>query len=306
MRALVLLLAASLPASAAVPRVVLGKTASPLKTGPGTALTPVSSSLQLPLPVLKLAPLTQGPAPHGGAPLTLETLSAELGEGGESQAALLGRAFDGGLPADDAKGTAMAAAMADSRSMAVGERRSLAFKPSVGSLRALGRHEGYEVMVGRTRDGRWTMIKGDTSSVPGVSEDFEAYYHNHYYHPVYAKSFTPYPSDPDLVFSAGKDARFFVVSDSGVVEWSPKVPYYPYSRSRLSEERKARLLDPASDKDHDWRRRFRSGNAARAALNWILPAFYGSLLKASGIDFTLYRWSDKRLTQDFIDRRPEL
>ena len=296
MRALVLLLAAW-PAAAAVPRVSPPRAAAARLAPPA----PPSAGLAT-LPALAQAPKAAvAPAPAAAAP-ALEALSASLTDG-EGQAAALAAAFDGSLPPDDDRGALMQAAIDASRSMKLGETAPLRFKPSRASLRRLGKFDGYELLLSRARDGRWTMTRGDARSVPNAPADADLYIHNHFYHPVYAKSFTPYPSDPDLVFSAGKDARFFVVSDDGLVEWSPRVPYYPYSRSKLSPERQARLLDPAKDKDHDWNRRFRAGNPARMALNLVLPAFYGSLLKASGIDFTLYRWSDPRLTQDFIDRK---
>jgi len=319
MKALLLLLAALPAAAAAAPRVSLTPLrAAPLwSAAPGPAALAPAALASSALSPAALNPIALAPAVPSPAPLAVVAVpvapaaqrASEILKAMALPAPAVSPALDAGFdgssakrPVDGPAGPLMAAAIEAARPSEVGSIQNLSFRPSQGSLRRMAKLEGFEVMLARRRGEGWVLIKGEVGSVPVPREDFDAYYHNHYYHPVLAKSFTPYPSDPDLLFSAGKDARFYVVSESGVVEWSPRVPYYPYARGRLSPDRRARLLDPARDKGHDWARRFRRGNLARGALNLILPAFYASLLAASGIVFRLYRWSDPALTQDFIER----
>lgn len=306
MKALCLLLAA-LPAAAAAPRATLpAPRAAPLwSAAPAPAALAPSALGPYALAPAVLAPVVLAPSPAAAAPrIAAEHLKA-MALPSASASSSFDAGFDGAAakaPVDGPAGPLMAAAIDSARGASVGSLQNLSFRPSLGSLRRMAELEGFEVMLARRRGESWVLIKGEVGSVPVPAGDFDAYYHNHYYHPVLAKSFTPYPSDADLVFSAGKDARFYVVSESGVVEWSPRVPYYPYARGRLSPAERVRLLDPARDEDHGWARRFRRGNPARAALNLILPAFYAGLLAASGIVFRLYRWKDPALTQDFIER----
>jgi len=309
---LYLVLLAAVPARAQTPRA--GLRAASVQLGGAPALWVPAPAAGFALPALTASPiaapsLAPSPAPAvvpaNAAPAPRALLAAMAAAPAAETPAASGGAYDGAAapaPVDDASGALMEAAIASVRGNPVGTVHELAFRPSPGSLKRMAALEGFEVLVARRRGAGWMLIKGDVGSVTSVKGDFDAYIHNHYYHPVLAKSFTPYPSDGDLVFSAGKDARFIVVSDRGVVEWSPRVPYYPYARGRLSPERKERMLDTEVDDSGDWRRRLRRGNLKRAALNLILPAFYGSLLAASGIAFKLYRWSDRALTPDFLNR----
>lgn len=305
MKALFILIAA-LPAAAAAPRVLLPvPRAAPLwSAAPGPAALAPAALGPLALTPAVLAPVVRAPAAAPAPRPAADHLRA-MALPAASASSPFDAGFDGAAakaPVDGPAGPLMASAIDSTRGAAVGSLQPLSFRPSLGSLRRMAKLEGFEVMLARRRGEGWVLIKGDVGSVPVPAGDFDAYYHNHYYHPILAKSFTPYPSDTDLIFSAGKDARFYVVSESGVVEWSPRVPYYPYSRGRLSPEKRARLLEPSRDEDHGWARRFRRGNLARGALNWILPTFYAGLLAASGIAFRLYRWKDPALTQDFIER----
>lgn len=313
MKALCLLLAAV--SAQAAPRAAarsapLSLGTAPALWAPAAMASPAPSILAPALPALSPAPaalslaavLPAAAAPSAPTPQAL-LASMAAAPAAETHAAP-GAAFDGSVPlapADGASGALMDAAIDAARGSSIGTVHELSFRPSPGSLKRMAAIDGFEVLVVRRRGAGWILIKGGTGHVPAIEGDFDAYIHNHYYHPVLAKSFTPYPSDGDLVFSAGKDARFLVVSERGVVEWSPRVPYYPYARGKLTPEQRERMLDPKADENHRWQSRFRSGNYRRAALNFILPAFYGSLLAASGIIFKLRRWSDKALTQDFVD-----
>lgn len=204
------------------------------------------------------------------------------------------------LPLDGPKAPGMTAALEASRAMSVGAVQELGFRPSPASLRALARFEAYEAVLARRREGGWILVRGHYKgvSIPDV-ESLDVVVHNHFYHPVHQKSFSPYPSEADLMTSAGTRARWYVVSESGVVEWSTDIPYYPGRKAKPGEP--VRLFQKGDDREA-WRGRLMFGTIGRKAAQLFLPAFHGAFLKASGI--VLRRWSWRDVTQDLIERRP--
>lgn len=288
-----------------------GPPLAPAAAEQGLAAPPFAAPFAAPAaPASAWASATPAPAAADAPAAAREGLPAaadqlrSLAAGQVSAATIM---FDGGgpLPTDDSEGSRLAAAIGGLLPHPVGTSSELSFRPTLGSLRRLARVEGFEMLLARRRGGNWVLVRGDVGSAPSVAGDFDLYVHNHYYHPVLAKSFTPYPSDGDLVFSAGKDARFLVVSESGVVEWSPRVPYHTHGRSRLTAAEQARLLDPARDDTGLWRRSLRRGTSGRIALDLLLlPLFYDRLLRASGVSLRLYRWNDPRLSPSFLETAP--
>lgn len=302
--------------------IVVAADAAPLSRARIPTVTRVSMPLAPATPgVLPLTPNVSA-APAAGISPALPSLpvvaaapAAAPAPSGEVQSAHSGALFDGLVrsaaeveaPASaqmaikDLGGAGMQQALGAVASLPVGGSIELGFEPTLASLRALSRLEGFEALLLRHRGGGWLLVKGGTGHAPVPKGDFDVYAHNHYYHPVYAKSFVPYPSDGDLLLSAGRDARFFVVSQSGLAEWSPAIPYEPADRGRLTDAERARRFDPATDSPQRWRQRFLFGTTGRIVLQWTLAtAVYGRLLKASGVDFVLYPWSDKRLDAGFL------
>lgn len=125
----------------------------------------------------------------------------------------------------DRTGALMKAALKTLDASPAGTVLPLGFAPTEKSLKALSELP-HEVFLHRRRaDGRWLLARGDRHGVSGRWDAYDLALHNH---PtarmgVYSMH-SAYPSPEDLETAAGKDARFFVISEEGVVEWNPAVP----------------------------------------------------------------------------------
>lgn len=198
------------------------------------------------------APLAE-PAPHASAESTAGAekdfmARAQLGGAIESSPALSlpaasGQVLPSGLsPANltpkakgsaqvlpfngiDHSGDVMKAALAELAALPPGRDLRLKFAPSPKSLRVLAELD-HEVLLTRGRaDGVWRLSRGDRHGVSGEHTDYDYAIHNHPEARWGAYSLqTDYPSPQDLETSRGKNARFMVVSKSGVTEWNSDLP----------------------------------------------------------------------------------
>lgn len=151
----------------------------------------------------------------------------------------------------------------------------LAFSPTDKSLRAISELTHEVFLHRRKSDGKWLIARGDRHGVAGAWEDYDLALHNH---PtarmgVYSMH-SAYPSPEDLETAAGKDARFFVISEEGVVEWNSTVPKNPG----------AALSD---------------GFFGRFVMRLAFPALYPTLLARRGVAAELKPW--RKVTTDWLE-----
>lgn len=165
------------------------------------------------LPAAALAAPASQPAPSG------------LLKPGAAPAPAAGQAQVLPFAGVDHSGDVMKAALAKLQGLPPGESLRLNFAPGPSSLKALSELP-YEVFLYRSRaDGSWRMARGDRHGVSGEWGDYDLAIHNHPEARLGAYSIqTDYPSPQDLETSRGKDARFMVVSKSGVAEWNSDLP----------------------------------------------------------------------------------
>ncbi len=178
----------------------------------------------------------------------------------------------------DADGSRMKAALAELGASPSGAPLELSFVPSPKSLEALAELP-YEVFLYRRRsDGAWLAARGGRHEVSGEWGDYDIAIHNHPETRLGAYSVhSEYPSPMDLETSAGKNARFAVVTKSGVVEWRSNVP------AGIS-------------------RKLESTRAGRFVMRITFPSFYPWLLARSGVSAELLPW--RRVTQEWLERAP--
>jgi len=138
------------------------------------------------------------------------------------------KAAAGSLAAQDGYdhgGELMKAALKALDAAPAGAVLPLGFAPTAKSLRVVSELP-HEVFLHRRKgDGKWLIARGDRHGVSGEWDDYDLALHNHPTARMGAYSMhSAYPSPEDLETAAGKDARFFVISEEGVVEWNPAVP----------------------------------------------------------------------------------
>ncbi|MDP3541466.1 MAG: hypothetical protein Q8T11_03235 [Elusimicrobiota bacterium] len=125
----------------------------------------------------------------------------------------------------DRTGERMKAALKTLHASPAGTILPLGFAPTEKSLKAIS-ELSHEVFLHRRKsDGLWLLARGDRHGVSGEWDAYDLALHNH---PtarmgVYSMH-SAYPSPEDLETAAGKEARFFVISEEGVVEWNSAVP----------------------------------------------------------------------------------
>lgn len=185
----------------------------------------------------------------------------------------------------DHNGEATRALLNDLKEAPVDSAVQLDFIPSPRSLQVIGNmnwetdiDREFEVFLYRDRATRqWGMIKGESDSVSdhGVEGDIEI--HNHSFQ---RKGVLPYPSARDLIASAGKAARFSVISPDGLVEWSPAITF-PDDPFRLLSK------DPSQEERNEWLRQY-SGTWKRRILAETIPSAF---LRSIGVKFVLHSWS---------------
>ncbi|MBI2385193.1 MAG: hypothetical protein HYV14_04180 [Elusimicrobia bacterium] len=181
-------------------------------------------------------------------------------------AALDGYDHDGGL---------MKAALKALDAAPAGSVLPLGFAPTAKSLRAVAELP-HEVFLHRRKgDGKWLIARGDRHGVSGEWDDYDLALHNH---PtarmgVYSMH-SAYPSPEDLETAAGKDARFFIISEEGVVEWNSVVP--KGVAASLS-----------------------STVFGRFVMRLAFPALYPTLLSRRGVAAELKPW--RKVTTDWLE-----
>jgi hypothetical protein len=217
-------------------------------------------------PATSLGALSAQPAPSG---------LLKSGPGGASSMLSPAKAQILPFAGVDHSGDVMKAALGRLESVPHGRSLTLDFAPSPKSLRVLG-DLPYEVFLYRSRsDGRWRMARGDRHGVSGEWGDYDLAIHNHPEARLGAYSIqTDYPSPQDLETSRGKDARFMVVSKSGVVEWNSDVP--EGIASKLESTRLGRLI-----------------------MRITFPSLYPGHLARSGVALRATSW--RKFSQDALE-----
>jgi len=172
-------------------------------------------------------------------------------------AATGGRDLEGGL---------MLAALKELDAAPAGTVLPLSFVPSEKSLKALSELPHEVFLHRRKSDGKWLLARGDQHGVSGEWEDYDLALHNHPTARLGIHSMhSAYPSPKDLETAAGKDARFFVISEEGVVEWNSAVP-----------------RGIASSLSDGW--------FGRVVMRLTFPSLYPSLLARRGVAAELKPW----------------
>jgi len=187
-----------------------------------------------------------------------------------------GAADAAALGGRDRSGALMKASLAALKGAPAGSILPLDFVPTEKSLRAISELP-YEVFLHRRKsDGKWLMAGGDRHGVSGVWEDYDLALHNHPTARIGIHSMhSEYPSPEDLATAAGKDARFFVISEAGVVEWNANVP--DRVESALS-----------------------SNFFGRFVMRIAFPALYPTLLASRGVAARLQPW--RKVTSEWLER----
>ncbi len=175
----------------------------------------------------------------------------------------------------DRAGELMKAALKALDASPAGTVLPLGFAPTEKSLKAIA-ELSHEVFLHRRKaDGRWLLARGDRHGVSGEWEDYDLALHNH---PtarmgVYSMH-SAYPSPEDLETAAGKDARFFVISEEGVVEWNAAVP-------------------------KDIGAALASTSFGRFVMRLSFPALYPTLLARRGVAAELRPW--RKVTTEWLE-----
>jgi len=175
----------------------------------------------------------------------------------------------------DRSGELMKAALKTLDASPAGTVLPLSFAPTEKSLRVLS-ELSHEVFLHRRRsDGKWLMARGDRHGVSGEWDDYDLALHNHPTARMGAYSMhSAYPSPEDLQTAAGKNARFFVISEEGVVEWNSAVP----------ENLSSSLTD---------------GFFGRFVMRLAFPALYPTLLSRRGVAAELRPW--RKVTTSWLE-----
>ncbi|MBI5247795.1 MAG: hypothetical protein HY923_11510 [Elusimicrobia bacterium] len=170
----------------------------------------------------------------------------------------------------------MTAALAALEAASAGTVQKLAFTPTPAGLKVLS-ELSYEVFLHRRRsDGAWLMARGDRHGVSGEWDDYDLALHNHPEARMGAYSMhSEYPSPEDLETAAGKNARFFVITKGGVVEWNSHVP---------------KDIAPA----------LTSTFFGRFVMRIAFPALYPTLLADRGVAVAQRSW--RKVTSDWLER----
>lgn len=185
----------------------------------GAAEKDFNARAQLDAPVALAAGAVSAPAAPEGSGRSLRLLK----RGPEPAPSATGNlaALDG----HDRTGALMKAALKTLDAAPAGTVLPLDFAPTEKSLKAISELP-HEVFLHRRRaDGRWLLARGDRHGVSGEWDDYDLALHNHPTARMGAYSMhSAFPSPEDLATAAGKDGRFFVISEEGVVEWNSAVP----------------------------------------------------------------------------------
>lgn len=170
----------------------------------------------------------------------------------------------------------MAAALTALEAAPEGTVLPLGFTPAPADLKVLADLK-YEVFLHRRRsDGAWLMARGDRHGVSGEWDAYDLALHNHPEARMGAYSMhSEYPSPEDLTTAAGKNARFFVITRGGVVEWNSHVP-----------------KDVAST--------LTSSFFGRFVMRVAFPALYPTLLANRGVAVAQRSW--RKVTSDWLER----
>ncbi|MBI3299939.1 MAG: hypothetical protein HYZ75_17380 [Elusimicrobia bacterium] len=194
----------------------------------------------------------------------------------------------------DADGSRMSAVLREVSGRAAVEPRTLDFIPSPASLRAMSTLDT-EVFLYRERGtGVWRLTAGEPDGVSGDFGDYDLGLHNHPTRRLGMYSaHSAYPSPTDLVTAAGKDARVFVVSEEGVVEWNSTVPFLDEPGRYLERD--------ASDADqNEWLRRLHDGSFwRRLVMKLTFPSGYPTLAGSLGLAMELKPW--KKVSQEWLE-----
>lgn len=191
----------------------------------------------------------------------------------------------GDLRPIDHNGDRMRGLLNDLKEAPVNGSVKLDFIPGPASLKIMG-NMGWETDINREfevflyRDKatkQWGMVKGKSDGVSDLGADADIDIHNH---PLQRPGSLPYPSPRDLIASAGKAARFFVISREGAVEWSPSIPYPDDPTGFLPK-------DPSEKERDEWLRQF-DGTLSRKILQEIFPSAF---LRSIGVQFVMRSWS---------------
>lgn len=175
----------------------------------------------------------------------------------------------------DRSGALMKAALKTLDASPAGTVLPLDFAPTEKGLKVLSELP-HEVFLHRRRsDGRWLLARGDRHGVAGQWDDYDLALHNH---PtarmgVYSMH-SAYPSPEDLETAAGKDARFFVISEEGIVEWNAAVP----------KDIGSALMSTAF---------------GRFVMRLSFPALYPALLARRGVAAELRPW--RKVTTEWLE-----
>ncbi|MEQ1920246.1 MAG: hypothetical protein ABL955_13715, partial [Elusimicrobiota bacterium] len=175
----------------------------------------------------------------------------------------------------DRAGALMKSALKTLAASPAGTILPLDFIPTDKSLRVLSELT-YEVFLHRRKsDGKWLMASGDRHGVSGKWDAYDLALHNHPETRMGAYSLhSAYPSPEDLETAAGKEARFFVLSNEGVVEWNSSVP--KGIASSLSSTRFGRFV-----------------------MRLTFPALYPTLLARRGVAAELKPW--RKVTTEWLE-----
>lgn len=175
----------------------------------------------------------------------------------------------------DRSGELMKAALKTLDASPAGSVLPLGFAPTEKSLKVISELPHEVFLHRRKSDGKWLLARGDRHGVAGEWEAYDLALHNH---PtarmgVYSMH-SAYPSPEDLETAAGKDARFFVISEEGVVEWNSAVP-------------------------KDIGRALAATAFGRFVMRLSFPALYPTLLARRGVAAELRPW--RKVTAEWLE-----